>query len=124
MSGVLGGDARFRAALLADQLKTFLGAEDERRGREDSRHHAVGRDHADGLASVADGQAASRIQDMAIPAAIARKRSEIIARGRHRLIGQAYAGPAFARPVRFFKADVPGVLSGRTAADADVLTDV
>src|SRR5258706_6915506 len=61
---------------------------------------------------------------MAIAAAIPRERAEIIAGGGDRLIGQAHAGPAFARPVGFFQADVPGIFSERMAGDADVLTDV
>src|SRR6266850_4132258 len=105
MSGVFGGDARFCITLLANQLKTFLGAEDETRGGEDSGHHAIGRDHADGLATVSDGEAASWIEDMAIPAAIDHKRAEIIAGGGDRLIGQSHGGPTFAWPVRFFQPD-------------------
>src|SRR5438270_244613 len=124
MSGVFGGDASFRAALLANQLETFLRAEDESRGRKDSGHDAIGRDHAHGLAAVTDRQPGSGIEDVPVTALTELERAEIIAGAGDRLIGQSKRGPTFARSVRFFEPDVPGVFSGRTAGDANVLTDV
>src|SRR4051812_36752814 len=99
MPSVFGRDASVSGALLANQFKTFLGAEDERRRGEDSSHHAIGSDHADSLATVAHRQARSRIEDVAIAAVADGERPEVIAGGGDRVIGQSHGRPAFARAV-------------------------
>src|SRR2546430_12964890 len=94
MSGVFGGHAGFCVALLANQLKALLAAEDECRGGEDSGQHATGRDHADGLATVADGKPGSRIEDMAVAFSIDCEGAEIIAGGGNGLVWPSLGGPA------------------------------
>src|SRR4051794_37045288 len=124
MSGIIGGDAGLGALLLANQIEALLRAENERGGGENSGQYAGGRDDADGLTTVADGKAVSRVENMAIASPIDRERAEIIAGGGYGVIGQADGGPALARLIGFFQADVPGVFCGRMAGDADVLADV
>src|SRR3954463_8526695 len=117
MSGRLGGHARFGRGLLANQIQTMLWAENESGGGEDSGEHAIWSNHTDGLASVADGQAAARIENVAIAAAVDGEGTEIVAGGGDGVIGQSDGGPAFAGAIGFFQADIPGIFCRRMAGD-------
>src|SRR4051812_15942580 len=124
MSRVLSGNACFHPALLTNQLKPLRCAENESGGGQDSSRDAARRDDADGLATVADWQTVSRIEDMSIATSADRERARVISRSRNRLIGQPDGGPNLARLIRLFEADVPGILARSMPVHANVLTDV
>src|SRR4051812_41032903 len=111
MPRVLRRNAPFRSALLADEIKTVLGAEDERRSGKNSGHHAIPCDHADGLAAVTHWQTGAWIENVSIASAVDDERAEIGAGGGDSMVSHTHRGPTFARPVRFFQTDVPRILT-------------